>query len=256
MSVNTNYNSYGNYANSGRTKEPEAITKPDGTKDYSEFFTQKNSNTVNSQDFFNLMAAQLKNQDFNNPMDNSQMLAQMAQFQTMEVMQTLSYNMNQNLAVTMIGKTVVVGEMGVDGQLKVTEGIVEKVGLAGGSFQYYVNGKSYDATNIMEVKTAGSIAEKPKLTLDSITRTSDRKGELTFTSDKTGEYYFEVLDEGSEVPTIDTTEKGVEFTESEVKIPLVLTPGAKDVYVCVKDANGVISDMLKVKVKAYEKVEE
>lgn len=251
MPVNTNYSGVGSYTNSGRAKEPEAVTKPDGTKDYSEFFSSKNSNTVSSQDFFNLMAAQLKNQDFNNPMDNSQMLAQMAQFQTMEVMQTLAYNMNQNLAVSMIGKTVVIGEMGSDGQLKVTEGVVEKVGLAGGTFQYFVNGKSYTTENIMEIKSEAS-KNKPELTLDEIIRTSTKDAELTFKSSKTGSYYFDIVDEGSEIPTIDTTGKGVEFTESPVKIPLILTPGAKDVYVCVKDANGVISNMLKVNVKAYE----
>lgn len=244
---------YSNYSSSGRKKEPVAKPGPDGQMDYSEFFAKEQSGKVSSQDFFNLMAAQLKNQDFNNPMDNSQMLAQMAQFQTMEVMQTLSYNMNQNLAVSMLGKNVVIGELGADGQLKTTEGTIEKVGLAGGGFQYFVNGKAYGAENIMEVKSKlDKDNPKPVLKDGEAGRTSHLNAEITFQSSKAGKVYYEIVEPYSNVPEIDVTGEGLSVKEGKVEFPILLTKGAKDVYIVVKSAEGIVSDPMKITIDEYK----
>ena len=58
--------------------------------------TQKTSSTtVSSFDFLKLLTEQLKYQDPTNPMDNTEMLAQEAQFATLEQMENLATGFNQ-----------------------------------------------------------------------------------------------------------------------------------------------------------------
>ena len=47
---------------------------------------------VSIDDFLVLMVEQLKNQDFMNPVDDTQYVTQLAQFTTMQQMQELAYN--------------------------------------------------------------------------------------------------------------------------------------------------------------------
>lgn len=57
--------------------------------------TSTNSSSVSSQQFLNLMCMQLQYQDPTNPMDNSEMLAQEAQFSTLEQMEAISSSFSQ-----------------------------------------------------------------------------------------------------------------------------------------------------------------
>ena len=45
---------------------------------------------LNMQDFLNLLVAQITNQDALNPMDNTEFIAQMAQFSTLQAMTDLT----------------------------------------------------------------------------------------------------------------------------------------------------------------------
>ena len=117
---------------------------------------------VEMADFFKLFAAQMQNQDFMNPMDNSQFLTQMAQFQSMQAMQTLAAQMNNTYAISMIGKSVVCADYAKDGTLQVTEGVVDGVSLTGGQIRLSLKGhegKTFTMKNIMEVR--GGEAKKP-----------------------------------------------------------------------------------------------
>ena len=51
-------------------------------------FTDEKSNGVSVDDFLNLMVAQLRNQDFMNPVDDTQYVTQLAQFATMQQMKS------------------------------------------------------------------------------------------------------------------------------------------------------------------------
>jgi flagellar basal-body rod modification protein FlgD len=64
-------------------------------------------------EFLDMLVAQLKNQDPTDPVDDSQMLAQQAQFESLEQMQNLNTNMvtslvqqSSNQAASMLGRTV------------------------------------------------------------------------------------------------------------------------------------------------------
>ena len=70
-------------------------------------FTDKTDNSqLEQSDFLKLMVAQLQNQDFTNPMDNSDMINQMVQFSNMQQMQEMANYSKINYAMSMIGKNV------------------------------------------------------------------------------------------------------------------------------------------------------
>lgn len=127
-------------------------------------------NGVKMDDFLKLFATQLQNQDFMNPMDNTQFLTQTAQFQSMQAMQMLADNMNNSLAIGLLGKCVVCADYDSSGKLIVTEAPVEKVSLVGGEIKLFLKGienKSFTYDKLMEVKNEATLnkpdtEEKPE----------------------------------------------------------------------------------------------
>lgn len=101
--------------------------------------------------------------------------------------------------------------------------------------------------------TASSDTTAPTLNNGSATRTSATAATVTFTSDETGEYYYEVVESGASEPIINTTGTGTSCTSGETTISLdsLSDAGAKDIYIVAKDAVGNVSDTLKIKIPAY-----
>ena len=79
-------------------------------------------NTISVEGFLELMVAQLKNQDFNNPVDDTQYMAQMAQFASLQAMKDMSGFTQSNFAITLVGKNVSAQKDGV-----LIEGIVSSI---------------------------------------------------------------------------------------------------------------------------------
>lgn len=114
--------------------------------------TKTNNNTLSMDDFFELMVAQLSNQDMNSPMDNTQFIAQMAQFSMVQALSELSAMASTSYSVGLIGKEVTVAETSEDGMLTSVTGIVESVNLYNGAAKVVVEGNSYDLSSVMIVK--------------------------------------------------------------------------------------------------------
>lgn len=115
---------------------------------------------VSVDDFLNLMVAQLTNQDFMNPMEDTQYVTQLAQFATMQHMQELAYNSKLNYVSTLVGKQVTVARLKFGGEVEKDEGTIQKIALVDNEFSVYVNGKSYTLEQIMEIhETAASSPE-------------------------------------------------------------------------------------------------
>lgn len=119
---------------------------------------QKENKTLGMQDFLNLLVAQMTNQDAMNPMDNTEFIAQMAQFSSLQAMTDLSKVTMQGQATSLIGKNVVVAKYNSKGQLEVQEGVVQRVTIHSGETKLYVNDTEYDYSNVMEIKNI----EKPE----------------------------------------------------------------------------------------------
>lgn len=125
-------------------------------KDYGKtiFTDKKDNSSLDSGDFLNLMVAELKNQDFMNPTDNTQYISQMAQFSSAQATQEMSQYSKTNYATSLIGKEVTASCNTVSGDLDTTTGIVNKVSLVNNKYVIYVggNGKSYSLEQIMNVQ--------------------------------------------------------------------------------------------------------
>ncbi|SIS90557.1 flagellar hook capping FlgD N-terminal domain-containing protein [Alicyclobacillus vulcanalis] len=121
--------------------------------------SQTGLNSLNENDFMQLLVTQLQNQDPMNPVDNTQMLAQLAQFSALEEMtqvaqtdaqvlgavQGLESEMNLLLAHSLIGAKVTVQ----DQSGSQVQGTVSSVTMNQGSPQVVVNGTSYPLTQVV-----------------------------------------------------------------------------------------------------------
>jgi flagellar basal-body rod modification protein FlgD len=107
------------------------------TGSYSAESNEKNTLTISS--YFKLLASQLANQDYTNPMDNSEMLAQMSQMAMVQSLTSMTEAVDSQIAfaqqsysVGMIGKevTVIVAADESSGQAATSKtGVVESIHL-------------------------------------------------------------------------------------------------------------------------------
>ncbi len=129
--------------------------------------------TLSMDDFWQLLAAELRYQDMTNPMSNSEMMAEMTQMSTMSTMNsvstaianfaTVTNNLSQTIltqySTGMIGREVTVAITDDDGNVTDKhKGVVTGVDLT--SSQYvYIDGEKYELSQIMSV---GEIPEEKK----------------------------------------------------------------------------------------------
>lgn len=122
------------------------------TKSIKDLKVQTENETLNMQDFLQLLVAQITNQDAMNPMDNTEFISQMAQFSALQAMTNLTEIAKQGQATSLIGKNVVVADYNSRGELDIQEGVVEKVTIHNNETKIYVNDREYDYTKVMEVR--------------------------------------------------------------------------------------------------------
>ncbi len=116
----------------------------------------KGADQMDMDDFFNLLVAQMTNQDMMNPTADTEYIAQMAQFTTLRGIQVIQEYQLSSYASSYAGKTVAIAHTGESGNLTRTEGVVESVTFYDGEPKVVVNGVSYPLYSVMEVKSAGS----------------------------------------------------------------------------------------------------
>lgn len=107
--------------------------------------------TLDINDFMKLLSSQLANQDVMNPTDNTQFIAQMAQFTSLQAMQALEQLSYSQYGASLVGKNVLVAKYDNKGDYVEKQGIVEKINFASGQNLITVNGEQYDLSSVMEV---------------------------------------------------------------------------------------------------------
>ena len=126
---------------------------------YSRGESKESSTELTMTDFYQLLAAQLKYQDADNPMDTSQMMVQMVQTQMITALNNMTTTINDlalvnttSYAASMIGKEVTVAKLGVDGKYngETVTGTVTSVNL-GNPPSIMVDGESYNLSQLMEI---------------------------------------------------------------------------------------------------------
>lgn len=150
MPIDTNYQNYNNpYA--GNTSKSDKKVDSEGNV-IDAVFADPNDQQVSVDDFLQLMISQLKNQDFMNPVDDTQYITQLAQFTSMQQMQEMAYNSKTTFLTSLVGKTVVAARMAVGGGVKRTEGVVDKISFVNNEFKFSIGDQTFDVNQIMEVK--------------------------------------------------------------------------------------------------------
>jgi flagellar basal-body rod modification protein FlgD len=109
------------------------------------------NNSLGKDQFLQLLVAQLQNQDPLAPSDNSQMIAQMAQFSSLEAMTNLGTAFTQTQAYGMIGQGVIGMIRNPDGTVWQIAGRVDSAGIQ--------DGRPYVMVSNEQVKNAQIWAE-------------------------------------------------------------------------------------------------
>lgn len=123
---------------------------------YNAVFTTKTDNSeLSANDFLQLLITQMQNQDFTDPMDNSTMVTEMAQFSNMKMMQNMASSMQSTYALNLVGKTVSAAKYDVSGNVVSATGTVDKVIFDEDDGPlFYINGTGYTLSQITSVQSA------------------------------------------------------------------------------------------------------
>lgn len=118
--------------------------------------------SLSMDDFFQLMVAQLKNQDMYNQADNTEFIAQMAQFSVVQALTDLNKQSGTAYSVSLVGKGATVIEKDANGVEQTISGLVQGVTLYKGETKIVIDGTPYSAGNIKEVFDGRLLEDTPK----------------------------------------------------------------------------------------------
>ncbi|WP_010249104.1 flagellar hook capping FlgD N-terminal domain-containing protein [Acetivibrio cellulolyticus] len=120
--------------------------------------SERNTGELGKDEFINLLVTQLQYQDPLNPQDDTQFIAQMAQFSALEQMQNLNTSYSATQAFGMIGKTVTANlKDGDSSKTNTITGEVTSVKMQSGKAYVIVNGNDIPVENVQEVKDGSQL---------------------------------------------------------------------------------------------------
>lgn len=121
------------------------------------------------EDFLQLMVQQLQNQTMDNTADTSEMLNQLVQMSTVEMLSTVKDGLEAlvnastlNYAASLVGKTVTVGRLDDEGKLEEVVGTVTGTGTYQGMSVIFVDGEMYALNDIMAIGELPDLPEEPE----------------------------------------------------------------------------------------------
>jgi flagellar basal-body rod modification protein FlgD len=104
------------------------------------------SSYMDFDSYLKVLVAQMSNQDFNNPMSDSEFMAQMASYSQLEAVKNMTLQANISYATGLTGKPVTVN----DGN-NYDMGLVDSVVIENGKPKLLINGNSYDPSMVTDV---------------------------------------------------------------------------------------------------------
>lgn len=150
------------------------------------------SNSANSQsggsglaidDFYKMLAAQLKYQDADNPMDTSEMMAQMVQTEMVEALADMSQSVQQMSSInvttytsSMVGKEATMAVLDKDGKFtgEVETGVITGV-ILGTDPVLFIGDKKYSLSQLMSLGKVPEEELKPKPPTDENDKDDSKK---------------------------------------------------------------------------------
>lgn len=133
-----------------------APVTPDGKLDIPETSQEdekerKTGSSLDKEDFLLLLVTQMKYQDPLEPADNTEFVAQLAQFSELEQMQNLNQVTTNTSAYTLVGKEVYIEQTSGTGSVTRVQGRVEYVTLQNGKAFVSIDGELYSYDDIVQV---------------------------------------------------------------------------------------------------------
>ena len=160
-----------NWENNGGAYGNEGTEGTEGSNGTSHIwdavFTDKKENSVSVDDFLSLMVAQMTNQDFMNPMDDTQFVTQLAQFSSMQMMQEMANYSKTSYVMSLVGQKVTAAKISPMGGLQKETGPVQKVTLTNNEFGIWVNDKKFSLEQIMEIGGTSSSGDSDSTDTDN-----------------------------------------------------------------------------------------
>lgn len=143
-----------------------------------------NKNELGKDAFLQLLVTQLQYQDPLDPVDNTQMVSQLAQFSALEQMQNLSTiasTISNTQALSLAGKNVIleVGKSAGSENTTLVGGRVDFVQIVDGKAKLSIHGKLYDYADLDSVVDDGYLSEL----LGNVTENPDDKDDTENPSD-------------------------------------------------------------------------
>ena len=124
---------------------------------------------LNFEDFLQLMVQQLQNQTMDNTADTSDMLNQLVQMSTVEMLTSVKSSLEDlvsantlTYAASLVGKTVTVGRLDEEGNIEEIVGTVTGTGTYQGTPVIFVDGEMYALNDIMAVGVLPELPEEPE----------------------------------------------------------------------------------------------
>jgi len=112
--------------------------------------TREPNNELGKNDFLKLLTTQLKYQDPLSPMDDTEFIAQMAQFSSLEQMQNIGSSMAMSEGVGMVGMEVKWNDGGLE-----SSGVPHGVRLVGGEVRLLIGDTSINMSQVTAVLIPG-----------------------------------------------------------------------------------------------------
>ncbi|MBQ5318950.1 MAG: hypothetical protein J6K17_07645 [Oscillospiraceae bacterium] len=173
--------------------------------------SDESNSYMNFDSYLKLLVSQMQNQDFNDPMKDSEVLNQMAQYSMLEGIKNMTQQNNISYSTSLVGKVVTVS----DGYDYYT-GKVESVTVTNGEPKLMIDGKGYDCKTVSDIVSDdvykdlySMVGKDVKITLTGET------GKVTDVIFLSGESY--VVLNGKEAVPLSTVEvvKAAEKAETE-----------------------------------------
>ncbi|MCL2637704.1 MAG: hypothetical protein FWD48_04960 [Oscillospiraceae bacterium] len=118
---------------------------------FAKYFTKQDKDAFSMENFFNLLMAEMSNQDPLEPMSNTEFIGSLANFTALKAQQDALYYQNANYAQSLVGKTVTVPDYSGNSGIRFVSGIVTSMNVTDGEFSLKVNGKDHPLSSIMEI---------------------------------------------------------------------------------------------------------
>jgi flagellar basal-body rod modification protein FlgD len=107
--------------------------------------------SLDKEDFLMLLVAQMKYQDPLEPESNTEYVAELAQFSSLEQMENLNTTANNSTAYSLVGKQVYIEESSTTGGSSTVQGMVEYVTIQNSTPYVSVNGQLYAYDDVVQV---------------------------------------------------------------------------------------------------------